>query len=76
MDRSANCLNGKPHDWGGWQPVAMVDLDSLIPPGELPPDRWVTLATHHCGCCKASEMLRVLGANFDFLFTGPVAADG
>lgn len=68
--RSVNCFDGKPHDWGSWQPVAMVDLDSLVPPGEPPPNRLITLATHSCHRCPSQETLSVQGAHLQFIFVG------
>ena len=69
--RSVNCLDGKPHDWGSWQPVAMIDLDALVPPGDTPPNRLVTLATHFCAHCSGQEMLCVPGPTFQFIYNGP-----
>jgi len=74
MTRTVNCVDGKPHDWGSWEPVALVDLDSLIPPGESAPSRLVTLASHSCGRCPSQELLQVHGDNLKFLFVGPVPA--
>lgn len=73
MTRNLNCVDGKPHDWGSWEPVTMLLLDEAIPPGE-PPHKPTLLASHNCARCSGQEMLYVPGGAFDFVFVGPVAA--
>jgi hypothetical protein len=68
--RDGTCPNGVAHDWGSWHAVAMLDLDALVPPGELPPERPITLAKHICARCRGQEMLSVQGAHLKFIYVG------